>query len=468
MTTSTSTSSRTVLTVLVAIVAILWWQVQKEGTSPASADTPLEVQNETIRTADCFSETYQEARQKFRDAAKAAGAEQHVIPIYTSSSNEEEYTTDIAVLVGNRPGLVLHTSGVHGVEGYAGSAIQIAWLRHMAKTVTAFPTIVMVHAVNPHGMAHYRRTNENNVDLNRNALMTAKEWTIALERDPNLAHYQDLSPLFNPTDVGNGDWSFWSKAIPTIAQHGLVKLKTALVTGQYHEPKGISYGGTELQPSWQKLHDFLRPRIMEWTTTTTTTTLPNSITDTTCCTAVYVDVHTGLGQSGIDSILSLGIDDTTVSGTTDLSKLFAGSTVAGVDANADEANRGYDLTIGTSGSFFMGLFDGNEGTNDTGMADADSISSDAENDDTTTDEQHGDDYKMDLLAVTQEFGTIPSTFVGKSLVLENAIQHHDRSQLSFGMELMKQAFYVRKQSWRKSVLSRGLKVLSQAIGHVVE
>ena len=142
--------------------------------------------------------------------------------------------------------------------------------------------------------------------------------------------------------------------------------------------------------------------------------------------------------------------------------------MAGVDANADEANRGYDLTIGTSGSFFMGLFDGNEGTNDTGMADADSISSDAENDDTTTDEQHGDDYKMDLLAVTQEFGTIPSTFVGKSLVLENAIQHHDRSQLSFGMELMKQAFYVRKQSWRKSVLSRGLKVLSQAIGHVVE
>ena len=39
---------------------------------------------------------------------------------------EPDYTMDIAVLRGSGRGLVIHSSGVHGVEGYAGSAIQIA------------------------------------------------------------------------------------------------------------------------------------------------------------------------------------------------------------------------------------------------------------------------------------------------------------------------------------------------------
>ena len=122
---------------------------------------------------------------KFRAAAAKAGAELHTLTVALP-----DYTTDIAVLAGRGPGLVVHSSGVHGVEGFAGSGIQIAILSNFSKTEAAeaqstdpdAPTIVLVHAVNPFGMAHFRRFNENNVDLNRNALPPADRAAV-LARD---------------------------------------------------------------------------------------------------------------------------------------------------------------------------------------------------------------------------------------------------------------------------------------------
>ena len=71
---------------------------------------------------------------------------------------------------GSLDGLVVHTSGVHGAEGYTGSPIQIAWLKECPLKKEERPTMIFVHAVNPYGMAHYRRFDQDNVDLNRNAL----------------------------------------------------------------------------------------------------------------------------------------------------------------------------------------------------------------------------------------------------------------------------------------------------------
>jgi hypothetical protein len=57
---------------------------------------------------------------------------------------------------------------------------------------------VAIHAVNPFGFAFGRRWNENNVDLNRNALLTQEEWDKVKSRDANIAGYQDFNSLFNP------------------------------------------------------------------------------------------------------------------------------------------------------------------------------------------------------------------------------------------------------------------------------
>ena len=96
-------------------------------------------------------------------------------------------------------------------KGFAGSAIQVAFLDHLvslldedvqettgADELPMLPaTTVLVHVLNPHGMAHNRRFNENNVDLNRNALFP-DEWPEVLARG-NVARYDDFDEtLFNP------------------------------------------------------------------------------------------------------------------------------------------------------------------------------------------------------------------------------------------------------------------------------
>src|SRR5690349_12683769 len=62
---------------------------------------------------------------------------------------------------------LVHLSGVHGVEGYLGSLIQQEILKQDLKNLPF--QLVMVHTVNPFGMATKRRTNAANVDLNRNS-----------------------------------------------------------------------------------------------------------------------------------------------------------------------------------------------------------------------------------------------------------------------------------------------------------
>jgi hypothetical protein len=80
-------------------------------------------------SVECFfSESYWEARSKFRNLARLAGAK-----IQSREVVDGDFTMDFAVLKGDGPGLVVHTSGVHGVEGYAGSAIQCAFLYSQAQ-----------------------------------------------------------------------------------------------------------------------------------------------------------------------------------------------------------------------------------------------------------------------------------------------------------------------------------------------
>ena len=149
---------------------------------------------------------------------------------------------------------------------------------------------MLVHAVNPHGMANFRRFNENNVDLNRNAV-PEESWDELLGRDPNAAGYEDFDgTVFNPRRVPTALDAYinvWFRAAYGIAANGYVTLKRAMVAGQYHNPRGIFYGGEQLQASHRLLRDFL---------------VQNGFTKTRGK-VTWVDVHTGLGPSGVDTLL---------------------------------------------------------------------------------------------------------------------------------------------------------------------
>ena len=58
--------------------------------------------------------------------------------------------------------------GLHGIEGYVGHATLISFFNNILPTISDETEVVIYHGVNPYGMKNFRRTNENNVDLNRN------------------------------------------------------------------------------------------------------------------------------------------------------------------------------------------------------------------------------------------------------------------------------------------------------------
>jgi hypothetical protein len=65
--------------------------------------------------------------------------------------------------------LVMISTAEHGVEGYVGSAMLKLFMDEFAPRLNSESTgLLLVHAINPWGMKHRYRVNQNSVDLNRN------------------------------------------------------------------------------------------------------------------------------------------------------------------------------------------------------------------------------------------------------------------------------------------------------------
>lgn len=390
---------------------------------------------------ECFSESYVEARAKFIEAASAVKAELHSLKICEDESGT--YTTDIAIVRGSGPSLVVVTSGTHGVEGYAGSAIQISLLTQMKSTPFGAdevnpPTVVLIHAVNPYGMAHFRRWNENNVDLNRNALLP-HHFEKLINEDRLEATYSSFDSLFNPTRVPG--WFYrnigiWWDLVTNVARHGLVALKTALVAASYRHSEGVFYGGQRLEASHALLRDFMTKHF--------STVNASSV--------AWTDVHTGLGPCGVDVLLGSNKYAKELNelfpkcpGTFDgfQGRSFGISTdevvalrCQGVQTNKRSGpvtqSAGYEFSVGImSDEWITQFFKAESGT---------------------------------ALVVTQEFGTLGNLSVARALMLENAGYHYDRENHEYWRTFTRDAFYVRTAGWKKRVLARGDDVFRKMIG----
>jgi uncharacterized protein DUF2817 len=220
-----------------------------------------------------FSPDYVTARDRFRHSALAAGAELEALELAARGPRGEPLAIDIAWL-GARDAerLLLHTAGMHGVEAYAGSAIQLAALAGLPRP-PAGCALVLVHVLNPWGMAWFRRVDQDNVDLNRNFLMPGESWSGA----PAL--YERIDAVLNPESPPGSD-GFLLAVAALALRHGLRALTQAIAEGQYRYPRGLFYGGAELQPGPRRYLDWLARR---------------------CGRARYVfalDLHTGLGRWG--------------------------------------------------------------------------------------------------------------------------------------------------------------------------
>lgn len=222
-----------------------------------------------------FSADYFAARRAFLDAAARAGAQTRAYPVAARGPHGEELFIDTACLGASSPRrLLILTSGVHGIEGHAGSALQQLFLNEQAGRYRADGAgVLLVHALNPFGFAHGRRVNENNVDLNRNAL----------ERFPGPANpaYRALNGWLNPSSPPARFDDFWPQALWHTLRLGPTALRQAIAGGQYEFPRGLFYGGRGLEESLRVFSEILAAPYFSHTEA-----------------VVHLDLHSGLGEYG--------------------------------------------------------------------------------------------------------------------------------------------------------------------------
>ena len=76
-----------------------------------------------------FSRDHLTSRARFRRAVQRSGGRLWSLPLTAKEPNDEDLTIDIAWFGGPQPRrAVILSSGVHGVEAFAGSAVQLQWL----------------------------------------------------------------------------------------------------------------------------------------------------------------------------------------------------------------------------------------------------------------------------------------------------------------------------------------------------
>ena len=341
-----------------------------------------------------FSEDYTTARRRFLEAANAVGASIHTLQLPSRTPDNELLSIDIAWVGTSTPARVLiHTSGLHGVEGFAGSAIQLALL-DQSLSVPSDGAIVLVHTLNPYGMAWLRRVNENNVDLNRN-FMTSQD-----QRTAASALYRKLNPFLNPTSPPSADF-FYAKVGYYALFYGVQHLKQAIAMGQYEFPKGLFFGGSRLEMGPALYQSWLADKL---------TSLNRGFA---------IDVHTGLGRSGRESLfLRRALIRTDV---------LADRLGRDLISDAADSGIGYDIQGGYANCFDV-LPEGAE-----------------------------------MHVVTQEFGTYPSVLVLHALREENRWHHYGDGTTGHPVkQRLKEVFAPKSQAWREAVIRKGVS-LAQAV-----
>jgi hypothetical protein len=194
-----------------------------------------------------FASSYAEARQKFRDAAMAAGAQlQAEANDRAQGPAGEALTTDIAWLGPADAKRVLVTvSATHGAEGFCGAGVQTGTFRSgAARDLPRGTALLAVHAINPYGFAWVRRVTEDNVDLNRNFIA----FSAPLPRNDG---YDLLADAICPVEWDQAALATAKARLDEYgARNGAAALQRAITGGQYSHADGIFYGGRA--PGWSR------------------------------------------------------------------------------------------------------------------------------------------------------------------------------------------------------------------------
>lgn len=224
-----------------------------------------------------YPSSWQHAHNRFVTLAEPLGAAISY-PIDAPGPEGETLSTDTLWLGPTDAERVLVLcSGTHGIEGYAGSAIQCDWLSRLLSGETSLPdnhAALLIHILNPWGMAWRRRCDASGIDLNRNFV----DFSAAPPDNPG---YLMLRDALMQDDAAQRRQQLDAYA----ARHGREALEIAISGGQYQDPAGPFYGGRRAAEGRILIEKLIREyRLAERR-------------------LVVIDVHTGLGAWGYGELI---------------------------------------------------------------------------------------------------------------------------------------------------------------------
>ncbi len=241
--------------------------------------------------AALFPDSYEASRVRFR---QSLGQIQRQWPmarlVEQRLSVEQDLTIDWieAEPLARKDKLLLFTAGEHGIEAYVGAAmLQFFLAEYLARLNPQDTGLCLVHAINPWGMKHQRRTNAANVDVNRNFLAAPIDTAF----NPGYARlYGWLNPQGPVRSWYLSNLSFVLGLLWSILTVGEKKIRQVTLLGQYRFPKGIYYGGDSAQEETRTLVELYRSHMQQYEQ------------------IVHLDMHTGYGPRYQMSIVNSALE----------------------------------------------------------------------------------------------------------------------------------------------------------------
>ena len=359
-----------------------------------------------IGVNQAFAGSYARARVQFLEAVAAGGLaiESHAHPL--AGRDGEALAMDVA-----RDGtmdaekLLIVSSACHGVEGYCGSGVQVFALHDeewRAQARSAGVAVLYVHALNPYGFSHLRRTTHENVDLNRNFQDFSQPLPVNMG-------YREIAPLLLP-DAWPPNADNQAAVQHYLATKGEAAWQAAISGGQYEFEGGLFFGGQA--PTWSNrtLRGVLRAhgraaRRVAW-----------------------IDLHTGLGPSGMGE------------------RIYAGRNDAAAVARARAWWGGGGATPVTSiydGSSSSALLTGLMWT-----------------------AIYGECPQAEYTGIALEYGTLPILQTLQALRAEHWLHQHPEAPVEQAAQIkadMLAAFYTDTDAWRGQIISQARQALFQAV-----
>jgi len=371
-----------------------------------------------------YPENYDASRARFlAHAARLQtvyrGVETAAIPV-----GAENLTVDLAFIPAQSAprNLVILTSGTHGPEGYAGSALQTLFIEEILPTFDLAHTgVLFVHALNPWGFKHHRRGTEHNVNLNRNFGVTPEHFSTVN------AEYDRLREFLEPAKTLRSSHSFPAKdlLIEMIRRRDVTQqsLTEAIGRGQFSSPEGINYGGQDFEEQTTAIQPWLK----RWAE-------PYAA-------IFHIDLHTGLGKAGVLHFMTKR--EMNARSQASLKRLVADHPEdrAFFEVTPPEAEGFYEI-VGDYANILAKLLPGDERT---------------------------------IIGITAEFGTVGNGLKGKvitinRLIMENQGHFHGYASGKIRSEVERkhlELFYPSSPAWREGLLKNGRYLLDTVVKRFV-